>query len=167
MAENRESADIKVRKMTRNDLAKINVVDYSLHGKRRVTTWPFSFETYWRIYEPKLCYVAELKGEVAGFIAGVIEQEERSKYLIAHPRSMEGPSPESTKIGWIEMMGVHADHWAKGIGIALLDAFTEECKKNGASIRIVIRDDDEDLKSFLVRRGFNRSDFVAYDKDTD
>ncbi len=165
MTENRGNPDIKVRKMTRNDLAKINEVDNSLYGKRRVTTWPFSFETYWRIYEPKLCYVAEMNGEVAGFVAGVIEQEERSKYLISHPRSVEDPYQDNPKIGWIEMMGVHGDHWGKGIGLALMDTFTEDCKKNGASIRIVIRDDDENLKSFLVGRGFNRSDFVAYDKD--
>jgi len=166
MAENRESVDIKVRKMTKGDLANINEVDNSLRGKQRVTTWPFSFDTYWRIYEPELCYVAELNGRVTGFIVGVIEQEERSKLLVGHHRSLEIPSSDSPKIGWIEMMGVHSDHWGKGIGLALLDAFTEECRKNGASIRAVVRDDDERMKEFLGRRGFNRSDFVSYDKET-
>ena len=163
MAENQERANIKVRKMKESDLAKIMAVDNSLRGRRRVTTWPFSFDTYWRIYEPKLCFVAEVKGEVLGFVAGVIENEERSKYLLGLPRSVSDPADDSPKIGWIEMMGVHTDHWGKGIGLALMDAFTAECKKSGATIRIVIRDDDEALKSFLDGRGFKRSEFISYD----
>jgi GNAT superfamily N-acetyltransferase len=163
MTENTEGAKIKVRKMNRSDLAKINAVDISLRGRARVTTWPFSFDTYWRIYEPKMCYVAEMDGEVRGFVAGVIEQEERSKYLIGLPRSVKSPLDDNPKIGWIEMMGVHADYWGQGIGLALMDTFTDECKKQGATIRIVIRDDDDPLKSFLVRRGFRRSEFISYE----
>jgi ribosomal protein S18 acetylase RimI-like enzyme len=160
-----ESANIKVRKMTRHDLAKINAVDNSLHGRNRVTTWPFTFDMYWRIYEPEICYVAELNGDVAGFVAGVIENEERSNFLINQPRSVASPVNDSPRVGWIEMMGVHADHWGKGIGLALMDAFTEECRKSNAMMRIVIRDDDEALKNFLIGRGFNRSIFVTYNKD--
>ena len=160
-----ESPNITVRKMKKSDLAKINAVDNSLRGRNRVTTWPFSFDTYWRIYEPEICYVAELNGQVAGFIAGVIEKEERSKFLINQPRSVASPADDSPRVGWIEMMGVHADHWGRGVGLALIDAFTEECRKRNAMMRIVVRDDDEALKSFLIGRGFNRSIFVSYNKD--
>jgi GNAT superfamily N-acetyltransferase len=164
MAEKSNNATITVRKMNEGDLAKINAVDNSLRGKKRVTTWPFSFDTYWRVYEPKLCYVAEMKGQVVGFIAGVIENEERSKYLLGLPRTMESPLEDNPKIGWIEMMGVHGEFWGKGIGLALMEAFTAECKKNNASVRIVIRDDDEALKAFLAGRGFNKAEFVSYEK---
>jgi GNAT superfamily N-acetyltransferase len=160
-----ESQNITVRKMNRSDLAKINAVDNSLRGRNRVTTWPFSFDMYWRIYEPEICYVAEMKGQVVGFVAGVIEKEERSKFLINQPRSMSSPVNDSPRVGWIEMMGVHADYWGQGVGMALMDAFTEECRKNNAMMRIIIRDDDEALKSFLIGRGFNRSIFVSYNKD--
>lgn len=160
-----EISNITVRKMKKSDLAKINAVDNSLHGRNRVTTWPFTFDLYWRIYEPEICYVAELNEQVAGFIAGVIEKEERSKFLINQPRSVASPLTDSPRVGWIEMMGVHADHWGKGVGLALMDAFTDECRKNNAMMRIVIRDDDEALKSFLIGRGFNRSIFVSYNKD--
>ncbi|MFC1921368.1 GNAT family N-acetyltransferase [Chloroflexota bacterium] len=165
MVENRESANLKVRKMTENDLAGINEVDNSLRGKQRVTTWPFSFDTYWRVYEPELCYVAELDGKIAGFIAGVIEEEERSKFLVGHLRTSDIPSSDSPKVGWIEMMGVDSDHWGKGTGLALLDAFTEECRKNGASIRTVVREDDDRLKEFFGKRGFKRSDYISYNKE--
>ena len=156
---------ITVRKMKNSDMAKINAVDNSLHGRNRVTTWPFSFDMYWRIYEPEICYVAEMKGQVVGFVAGVIEKEERSKFLINQPRMVSSPINDSPRVGWIEMMGVHADYWGQGIGLALIDAFTEECRKNNAMMRIIIRDDDEALKSFLIGRGFNRSIFVSYNKD--
>jgi hypothetical protein len=45
-----ESPNISVRKMKKIDLAKINAVDNSLRGRNRVTTWPFTFDLYWRIY---------------------------------------------------------------------------------------------------------------------
>ena len=160
-----QSQNITVRRMKKGDLAKINAVDNSLRGRNRVTTWPFSFDLYWRIYEPEICYVAELNGQVAGFVAGVIEKEERSKFLINQPRSIASPLGDSPRVGWIEMMGVHADYWGQGVGTVLMDAFTEECRKNNAMMRIVIRDDDEALKSFLIGRGFNRSIFVSYNKD--
>ena len=160
-----QSQNITVRRMKNSDLAKINAVDNSLRGRNRVTTWPFSFDLYWRIYEPEICYVAELKGQVVGFVAGVIEREERSAFLINQPRSIANPIKDSPTVGWIEMMGVHADFWGQGVGMALMDAFTEECRNNNAMMRIVIRDDDEALKSFLIGRSFNRSIFVTYNKD--
>lgn len=163
MAESKKTEEITVRKMTKSDLAKINAVDNSLRGKKRVTTWPFTFDTYWRIYEPELGFVAEINNEVVGVVAGVIETEERSKYLISQPRTTKHPGQASPKIGWIEMMGVHSDHWGKGVGQALMDAFTAECKKNKAATRIIVRDDDENLKRFLVERGFNKSEFVSYE----
>ena len=160
-----DSPNVTVRKMTKGDLAKINAVDNSLRGRNRVTTWPFSFDTYWRIYEPEICIVAELDGDVSGFIAGFVETEERSTYLINQPRTISTPVKDNPKVGWVEMMGVHADRWGKGLGLALIDAFTEECKKQNAMMRIIIRDDDEPLKGFLIGRDFERSIFVSYHKD--
>ncbi|MFC1948751.1 GNAT family N-acetyltransferase [Chloroflexota bacterium] len=162
MAENR--AEIKTRKMAKSDMAKVNDIDRSLYDKKRVTTWPFSFDIYWRVYGPKLCYVAELEGNVVGFIAGVIEHEERSKYLIRQPHGIAPSSLKSQKIGWIEMMGVHADHWGKGAGGALINAFSDECKKNNATMRIVIRDDDENLKIFLSRLNFKQAETVSFER---
>lgn len=162
MAENR--ANIRVRRMTNSDLAKVNEVDRSLIGRRRVTTWPFSFDTYWRVYEPKINFVAELDGRVVGFITGVIEQEERSYDILSHPRPRGSQSAGGRKVGWVELMGVHADHWGKGAGMALMNAFADECKKNKATVRIVVRDDDEDMKNFLLNIKFKRSEVVAFEK---
>lgn len=163
MVENKNVSKVTVRRMIKSDLAKINAVDNSLRGKSRVTTWPFTFDTYWRIYEPAMCYVAVFEGMVVGFVAGVIESEERSNYLVGLPRTMNNPAKDSPKVGWIEMMGVHGDHWGKGIGMALIETFTTECKKQGAVIRIIVRQDDENLRKFLSGRGFNQSEFISYE----
>jgi len=47
----------------------VSDVDRSIYGKGRVTTWPYSFDAYWRIYGPSIVYVAELNGKVSGFLA--------------------------------------------------------------------------------------------------
>jgi GNAT superfamily N-acetyltransferase len=156
--------EIKVRRMRDEDLAKVNEVDHSLHGKRRVTTWPFSFEMYYHVYSPSTCFVAEIGSTIVGFISGIIEPEERSKDLLDQVQRDEWVEKESRLIGWIDLMGVHADHWGKGIGLALVTAFSEECKRNGATIRIVIKDDDEALKNFLIALDFKRSERVSYEK---
>jgi ribosomal protein S18 acetylase RimI-like enzyme len=161
MSENRGT--IKIRKMDEKDLASVNAVDHSISGKGRVTTWPFSFETYWRIYQPKIVFVAELNGEVSGFISGYIEKEERSKYLIRQPHELDNSLKESN-IGWIEMMGVRPDCWHKGIGRRLIEAFNNECKKINATMRIIVRDDDEELTAFLRNVEFRKSELTTYEK---
>lgn len=158
-----DNVQIKVRRMTGDDLAKVNEVDRSLHGKRRVTTWPFTFEMYYRVYSPSTCFVAEIDNTVVGVICGIIEPEERSKDILAE-RGKDLSDKETRLVGWIDLMGVHSDHWGKGIGLALFNAFAGECKKNGATIRIVISDEDEDLKNFLLALEFKRSERVSYEK---
>ncbi|MFC2038331.1 GNAT family N-acetyltransferase [Chloroflexota bacterium] len=159
-----EKNEIKVRKMTGADLPKANLVDSSLEGQRRVTTWPFSFENYWRIFEPSIAYCAELNGELVGFIAGTIKEEERSHSLISMTRNMGAAGNSAGKVGWIEIMGVHADRWGKGIGVALMTAFTDECKKQGVAMRINVSDDDDNLKNFLINQKFETSETVTYGK---
>ena len=160
MSENR--GEIRIRKMYKGDLFALNDMDQAITSKGRVTTWPFSFETYWRVYEPKLVYVAELDGKVCGVLSGYIEQEERSKYLIRQPHEI-GTSVHERKIGWIELMGIMPEYWHRGIGARLVEAFREECKKNNATMRIIIREDDKDLARFLEGVNFKKSPLVTYE----
>jgi len=155
--------DIKIRRMVKDDLASVNDVDRSISGKGRVTTWPGSFDSYRRIYRPSAVYIAELNGEVVGFLAGYIEKEERSKSVIKRPHEASDILQEE-KIGWIEMIGIRPEAWHKGIGTRLVEAFHNECKKNDAMMRIVFRRDDRELTGFFRNVGFRQPKFVTYEK---
>ncbi len=161
MAQNK--GDIKVRRMVEDDLSRVNEIDRSLFSKGRVTTWPFSFENYWVVYRPKLRFVAELNGEIVGFLMGTIGKEERSRSMLSHTFRV-GPLYRGNQVGWIDMIGISADHWHKGIGRSLVEAFQDECKRKNARMRINVRDNDKELAKFLVGCGFVKSEIATYRK---
>ncbi len=161
MAQNK--GDIKIRRMVESDLAKVNEIDRSLFSRGRVTTWPFSFENYWETYHPKLSFVAELKGEVVGFLVGIIGKEERSRSILSHT-FRAGPLYRGNQVGWIDMIGIREDCWHRGIGRSLVEAFQNECMRKNARMRINVRDNDKELKKFLVGLGFVKSEIATYRK---
>jgi GNAT superfamily N-acetyltransferase len=160
MAESKD--EIKIRKMTEDDLTAVHYVDNSIIGKGRVTSWPYSFDAYWDIYHPDVNFIAELNGQVVGFLSGIIEKEERSKSLVNMPHRMHR---RDAKIGWIEVMGVKPEAWHKGIGTRMIDAFQSECKKNEAVMRIVLRHDDHNLREFFRSIGFEPPKFITLEKE--
>ena len=155
--------DIKIRRMVKSDLPRVNDIDRSLFGEGRVTTWPFPFEAYWEIHRPKLSFVAELKGEVVGFLVGIIEKEERSQSIFSQAYRVGLPS-RNRQVGWIDMMGIRPDYWHRGIGRSLVEAFDNECKRNNATMRIIVRENDEGLKNFLVTLDFKKWEMTIYEK---
>lgn len=161
MAQNK--GDIKIRRMVEDDLPRVNEIDRSLFSKGRVTTWPFSFENYWVVYRPKIRFVAELKGEVVGFLVGIIGKEERSRSIFSHT-FRAGPLYRGNQVGWIDMLGIREDCWHRGIGRSLIEAFQNECKRKNARMRINVRDKDKELKKFLVGCGFVKSEIATYRK---
>jgi len=163
MAQNK--GDIKIRRMVEGDLPKINDIDRSLFEQGRATTWPFSFEAYFRVYRPKLNFVAELGGEVVGFLMGTIEEEERSRSIFTRVYRAGVPS-RGRQIGWIDMIGISKDYWHMGIGRSLVEAFYKECQRNKAMVRISIRDNDKELRSFLVTLGFRKREITTYEKES-
>lgn len=163
---NENQDNISIRRMVEGDLALVNDVDNSISGKGRVTSWPFSFDIYWNLYSPSIIvYVAELNGQVTGFISGYIQQEERSKSLVMLPRET-GDIKQDKKIGWIEMMGVRPTAWHKGIGTRLINAFQDECKKNDATMRIILKGDDADLRRYFQEIGFRAPEFITLEKNS-
>lgn len=162
MAKNR--GEVKIRRMTRDDLMRVNQIDRLLSGNFRVPTWPFSFETYWDIYGQGASFVAEVDGQVVGFIAGNISTLERSNSILdlMHTRAHSSRYP---KAGWIDMLGVHPDFQKKHVGQALVNAFYEECKNNGAPMRAIVKEGDDRLTAFLVRLGFKKWELMTYEKE--
>ncbi len=163
MADNKQHPT--VRKMVDDDLPRVNYIDNLLLGEDRVLTWPFTFETYWRIFPPKLRYVAEVDGEVVGFVVGNIAQEERSQSVLRLTYEQERHSGHRLT-GWIDMIGIHPDYQHRGIGRALIEAFGEECKRNNAIMRGIAREGDEKLQRFLVGLGFKKWDVAIFEKET-
>ncbi len=161
MAQNK--GDIKIRRMVEDDLPRVNEVDRSLFNKGRVTTWPFTLDAYLEVYHPKLSFVAELKGEVVGFLVGIIGKEERSRSMFSRTFRV-GPLRRGNQVGWIDMIGIREDCWHRGIGRALVEAFQNDCKRKNARMRINVRDNDKELEEFLVGLGFVKSEIVTYRK---
>lgn len=160
----RNTSEVKVRRMTPEDLTKVNQIDNLLFGDKRVPSWPFSFETYWNIYGPGVNFVAEVNGQIVGFLAGTIATQERSHSILdlMHSKSRTSRYP---KIGWVDMIGILPEFQNKRVGRALVDAFYEECKRNGAAVRATVKESDTRLTSFLERMGFRRWESVTYEKE--
>ena len=156
------NSQVKVRKMVEEDLPKVHYIDSQIFGSKRVPTWPFSFEAFWNMYRPELAFIAELSGEVVGFVVGTVEKEERSQSIVSlGPRL--GSADLYRQSAWIDMIGIHPDHQGQGIGRALVDAFYNECKHKRVVLRWIVRDDDEVLKKVVASLGFKKSPISTYE----
>lgn len=164
MAKN--NSEVKVRRMAHDDLMQVNQIDRQLFGEQRVPSWPFPFDTYWNIYGPGVSFVAEINGELVGFLAGTIVQQERSQSIIDMMHSKDRTS-RYPKVGYIDMIGIRPEFQNKhpSVGRALVNAFLEECKRNGAPTRATVKESDTRLTSFLERLGFKKFESVTYEKE--
>jgi ribosomal protein S18 acetylase RimI-like enzyme len=161
MAQN--SNQIKVRKMVEEDLTKVHYIDSQIFGSKRVPTWPFSFEAFWNMYRPELSFVAEINGEVVGFVVGTIEKEERAQSIVSLGPNL-GSSALYRQSAWIDMIGIHPDYQKRGIGKALIDAFYNECKSKNVTLRWIVRNDDEVLQKVVTSLGFTKAVICSYEK---
>lgn len=140
--------EVKIRRMTEADLPKVKEIDKELVGPHRSISWPLRIEAHWWVYRGLPNFVAEVDGEVVGFILGDIRGVEYG-----------------TEVGgWIDMMGVVPKYQSKGIGRMLVEAFCAECKKQGVKVRVVVVGDDERLVKFWESVGFRKGNLVSYEK---
>jgi len=160
----RNANTVSVRRMTHNDLNKVNQIDRLLFDDKRVPSWPFSFDTYWNLYGPGVSFVAEVNGQLVGFLAGNIAPQERSNSVIDLMHTATRASRYPT-IGFIDMIGILPEYQNKQVGRALVNAFVEECKLNGAPVRAHIKASDERLSKFLNKMGFKMWDTATYEKE--
>ena len=160
----RKKGEVKIRRLSESDLPRVNEIDRSIFGEERVPTWPFSFEAYWAVYHPETSFVAEIDGEVVGFLTGVIEKEERSQSIFSGVHRI-GPPSRRRQVGWIDMIGISHGCQHMGIGRALVEAFHNECKHKNATMRSIVREDDERLKNFTVALGFKKWEVATYEKE--
>jgi hypothetical protein len=143
-----QTLGVKIRNALEGDLERIKAIDLELAGADRALSWPLRVETHWWVNRPRLNFVAEVDGQVVGFLLGDIRGSEYGSLIS----------------GWIDVMGVSPDYQGQGIGRRLVEAFSDECDRNGAAVRVVIRDDDESLKGFWEALDFGTGKLVIYEK---
>jgi len=140
--------ELRIRKMTEADLPKIKDIDKELVGPHRSISWPLRVEAHWWVYRGLPNFVAEVDGEVVGFILGDVRGVEYG-----------------TEVGgWIDMMGVTSKHQSKGIGRKLVEAFCAECQQQKVKVRVVVVGDDKRLVKFWTSVGFCKGNLVSYEK---
>ena len=144
----RDMTEVRIRSVAAADLERIKDIDRVLVGSDRALSWPLTAEANWWVKRPMLNFVAEIKGEVVGFLLGDI-------------RAMEYGTDMS---GWIDIVGVATEYQGGGIGRRLVEAFCQECQRDGIKARVVIREDDEHLIGFWAAVGFQRGNLVSYER---
>ena len=90
-------------------------------------------------------FVAELEGEVVGYMIG---------YILPGGFGMK-------KSAWIAMLGVRPKYMGQGIGEQLANTIFEHSKREGIhTIYTSVRWESPDLLSFFKRLGFEKSNFI-------
>jgi len=142
-------AEVRIRKMTPDDVVEILAVDQKLVGKERSPSWPQRVTRYLEMYYPPLCHVAEVNGHVVGFILGDI-------------RGWEFAIPKS---GWIEIVGVDPAYHGKGVARALIEKLHVYFRNHNVErVMTMVNWNDGGLVSFFRALGFERSEFIILEK---
>ncbi len=77
----RDEKEILVRRMTEEDMPGVKAIDESLSGPERALSWEVGAEIEMAVYRPALSFVAEMDGEIVGFVLGDIRGAEYGKVL--------------------------------------------------------------------------------------
>ena len=144
-----DEREIKIRRMTEEDIPHVKAIDELLAGAARALSWQVGADIEVAVYRPALSFVAELEGDIVGFVLGDIRGAEYGKDVR----------------GWIDMVGVDPRHQHVGIGRRLVETFCGMCQQNKVNVEVVIREDDELLKGFFTSTGFRRGDLINFVKE--
>ena len=134
--------------MEPEDIDNVLAIDRKITGVRRAATYTdLLIGDLGKI--PNLSFVAEVDGEVQGFILA------RRAYF----------GEPFTEVGLIQIMGVDPDHWRQGIATQMVNALVESCQdKKLNALRIMIDDSDDQLQHLFQRLGFRRGKLIDYSK---
>ena len=141
-------SEVRIRRMREGDLAQVREIDHHLAGKERASTWLESVDSVWFSHRPALNLVAELHGQVVGFLLGDIR----------------GGAYGLPFSGWIDMMGVHPQFQRLGIGRRLVEEFCSRCRENGVQARLIVREEDKRLIRFFASLGFRRGKLINLER---
>lgn len=121
------------------DIGAVVGIDERISGEYRPDIWERRIGYYLR-RDPDAALVAEVEGEVVGFMLGEV-------------RSGEFGLDEAT--GWIEVLGVDPEQRGKAIGRRLATAMLEHFRGQGAtSVRTLVDEEMKGIEKFFVSLGF-------------
>ena len=148
--------NLLVRPLRENDIATIIAIDEQTSGRAKPEYWRSKLPHYLleKDLDPEadsgvLARVAEMDGEVVGFMIGEVRRWEFGQPFC----------------GWITALGVDPNHQSLGIGRRLLAEFLDHYRENGLQeVRTIVEWSDGDLLKFFHSMGFIRGPFVELQK---
>ncbi len=136
--------DVKIRPLVWRDLDAIVEIDEHVTGKSRDVFWQNKIMSYSGL-DPGACLVADLNGEVVGFMFG-----ERKYFEFGAPQS-----------GWIEIIGIDPKHQHMGIGKLLAEELLGHFRRSHIStVQTMVNPADKNIMSFFEALGFGQGRLV-------
>jgi ribosomal protein S18 acetylase RimI-like enzyme len=152
----RAKADgVKVRAIRPDDVEALIQIDGLISGEKKAGFWRGMLGAYLAEeadarseLSPELCQIAEVGGQVVGFMIGDIQS-----YQFGIPRC-----------GRIVTIGVHPDHRRRDIGTHLIQAMFEVFRRFRVPvIQCLVRPNDP-LRTFFGANGFLETEFFAMER---
>jgi ribosomal protein S18 acetylase RimI-like enzyme len=144
-----EAPEITIRPLSDVDIDAITRIDEKVSGRYRPDFWEERVAYYIR-RDPESSRVAELGGQVVGFMLGDL-------------RGGEFGLEETS--GWIERFGVDPAARGKGVGRRLFEALSEYFKAQGArTLRTFVDAGQTETEAFLKAVGFGPSALTALER---
>ncbi len=135
----------RIRTLSKNDLDAIVSIDEKVLGENRKDNWRGKLNRMDQKSSPT-SLVAEMNGEVVGFILGDVS-------------GWEFGVPET--IGWIDTIGVDPAYQKRGLAKALVHELIKNFKTLGVkTIYTLVSWNDWDLLQFFHAIGFTRGDMI-------
>lgn len=149
MTERSQSA-VVVRPLEETDIGAIVAIDEKIGGAYRPEVWERRIGYYIR-RDPEASLVAEVDGEVAGFMLGEVRAGEFG---------LEEPT------GWVEVLGVDPAHRGRALGRRLAEAMLAHFRARGAkSVRTLVDERMDGLARFFTSLGFAPGTLRAFVKE--
>ncbi len=138
---------LRIRPMEHEDITDVLAIDRKITGVRRAVTYT-DLITGDLGGLLDLSFVAEVRGEVVGFIVA------RHTYVAAIGED-----------GMIHVLGVDPDYWRQGIATKLVNALLERCQSKGLkTVRTMLNEHDSQLQGFFKRLDFRCGQLVDFTK---
>lgn len=139
------ATEATVRPVTELDITEIVQIDEKIRGQYAPDEWETRVSYYIR-RDPEGSFVAEVDGNVVGFMLGEV-------------RSGEFGLSEPT--GWIEVLGIDPDCQGKSLGTQLATAMLAHFKSKGATaVRTLVDHSMPQIKKFFQSLDFEEAEIT-------